>query len=78
MQDATNVWLAVCTNLGEVKLQRVVCRQRDHQASGQVLWQRVAMVAEEQAVIAEGRHGDAYLSQVVQILEHRSLGTHKA
>lgn len=67
----------MCTDLGEVKLQRVICRQRDHEASGQVLWQRVAMVAEEQAVIAEGRHGDAYLSQVVQILKHGSLVAHK-
>lgn len=61
------------TDLGEVKLQRVVCGQRDHEASGQVLWQRVTMVAEEQAVIAERGHGDTYLGQVVQILQHRSL-----
>lgn len=63
-------------DLGEVKLQRVICGQRDHEASGQVLWQRVTMVAEEQAVIAERGHGDAYLGQVVQILQHRSLQGH--
>jgi len=56
-----------------VKLQRVICGQRDHEPSRQVLWQRVTMVAEEQAVVAERRHGDAYLSQVVQILQHRGL-----
>lgn len=66
------------TDLGEVKLQRVVRGQRDHEAPGQVFWQRVAMVAEEQAVIAERRHGDAYLGQVVQILQHRSLEGHEA
>lgn len=32
------------------------------------------MVAEEQAVIAERGHGDTYLGQVVQVLQHRSLG----
>ncbi len=44
-KHSLNVWLAVCTDLGEVKLQRVVCGQGDHEASGQVLWQRVTMVA---------------------------------
>lgn len=61
--------------LSEVELQGVVCGQRDHEASGQVLRQRVPMVAEKQAVIAEGRHGDADLRQVVQVLQHWSLGT---
>lgn len=76
-KKCTNVCLAACTDLGEVKLQRVVCGQRDHEASGQVLRQRVAVVAEEQAVIAERGHGDAYLSQVIQILQHRSLEVQK-
>lgn len=66
------------TYLGEVKLQRVVCGQRHHEASGQILWQRVAMIAEEQAVVAERRHGDADLGQVVQILQHRSLRVQEA
>lgn len=61
------------TDLSEVKLQGVISGQGDHEASGQILRQRVTMVAEEQAVIAERRHGDAYLCQVVQILQHRSL-----
>lgn len=60
-------------DLGEVKLQGVVGGQGDHEASGQILWQRVPVVAEEQAVIAERRHGDADLCQVVEILKHRSL-----
>lgn len=64
-------------DLGEVKLQRVICGQRDHEASGQVLGQRVTMVAEEQAVIAERRHCNADLGQVVQILQHRSLQAHE-
>lgn len=67
------VCLAVSADLSEVELQRVVRGQGHHEASGQVLWERVAMVTEEQAVIAERRHGDAYLCQVVEILQHRSL-----
>lgn len=36
------------------------------------------MVAEEQAVIAERRHGDANLSQIIQVLQHRSLEEKRA
>lgn len=32
------------------------------------------MVAEEQAVVAERGHGDADLSQVIQVLQDRGLG----
>lgn len=66
--------LEMClADLGKVELQRIICRQRDYQPPGQVLWEGIAMVAEKQAVIAERRHGDANLSQVIQILQHRSL-----
>lgn len=61
------------SDLGKVKLQRIVCGERDHESSRQVLWQRVAVVAEEQAIIAKRRHGDANLSQIIQVLQHRSL-----
>lgn len=44
-----------------MKLQRVISGQGHHEAPGQVLWQRVPVVAEEQAVVAERGHGDAYL-----------------
>lgn len=40
-------------DLGEVELKRIISGQRDHEASGQVLWQRVAMVTEEQAVVTQ-------------------------
>ena len=61
------------TNLGEVELQGVVGGQRHDEAPGQVLRQGVTVVAEEQAVVAKGRHGDANLSQVVQVLQHWGL-----
>jgi hypothetical protein len=32
------------------------------------------VVAEEKAIVAERGHGDAYLSQVIQVLKDRGLG----
>lgn len=58
-----------------MELQRVVSGQRDHESSGQVLGQRVSMVAQEQAVVAQRRHGDANLGQVVKILQDWSLSS---
>ncbi len=56
-----------------MELQRVIGGQRHHEAPGQVLGQRISMVTEEKAVVAEWGHGDADLSQVIQILQYRSL-----
>lgn len=56
-----------------MELQWVISGQRHHEASRQVLRQRIPMVTEEKAVVAEGGHGDANLSQVIQILQYRSL-----
>ena len=61
------------TDLGEVELKRIVSGQRHHEASGQVLRQRVTMVAEEEAVVTQWWHGDPNLSQVVEILQHWGL-----
>lgn len=61
------------SDLGEVELERIVSGQRDHETPGQVLWQRVSMVAQEQTVVAQRRHGDADLGQVVEILQDRGL-----
>lgn len=61
------------TDLGEVELERIVGGQRDHESSGQVLRQRVAVVAQEQAVVAQRRHGNADLSQVIKVLQDRGL-----
>lgn len=41
------------TNLGKVELERIISGQGDHKASGQILWQWVAVVTEEQAVVAQ-------------------------
>lgn len=60
-------------DLGEVKLEGIVGGQRDYQTSGEILHQRVAVVTKEQAVVAQWRHGNANLSQVVKILQHRGL-----
>lgn len=41
------------TDLGEVELKRIISGQGDHEAPGQVLGQRVAMVAQEQTVVTQ-------------------------
>lgn len=56
-----------------MELQWVISGQRHHEAPGQVLGQRISMVTEEKAVVAEWGHGNADLSQVIQILQYRSL-----
>lgn len=61
-------------DLGEMELQGIVRGQRDHEAAGQVLGERVPVVAEEEAVVAERGHGDANLGQVIQVLQDRGLG----
>lgn len=66
------------TDFGEVELKGVVSGQRDHEASGQILWQRVAVVTEEQTVVTQRRHGNADLSQVVQVLKHRGLKSRRS
>ncbi len=38
------------------------------------LWERVAVVVEEERVVAEWRHGDADLGEVVKVLHHGDLG----
>jgi len=58
-----------------VDLERVVGGQRDEQAACEELGQRVAVVVEEQRVVAERGHRDAHLGQVVQVLQHRRLDT---
>ena len=62
--------------LGEVELERVVGGEADVEAARKVLGQRVTVVVEEQRVVAERRHGQADLGQVVQVLQHRYLAIH--
>lgn len=52
-----------------MELQRIISTESDTEAAGQELRQRVAMVIEEQRVVAQWGHGDRDLTQIVQILE---------
>ena len=61
------------THPGEVKLQRVICGEGHQKSPVEVLWQWAAVVVQEQMVIAEGRHGNADLGQVVEILHAGNL-----
>lgn len=59
--------------LGVMELHGVICGQRHQQAFVQELSERVLGVFQEQAVVAEWRHGDWNLSQVVQVLQNWAL-----
>lgn len=61
------------SNLSVVELHRVVGGEGNHEALLLELQQRVLGVLQEQAVVAEGGHGDGDLGQEVQILQHRTL-----
>lgn len=61
-------------HLGEVELEGVIGGEGDHEPPREVLGQGVAVVAEEEAVVAQRGHGDADLRQVVQVLQHGGLG----
>jgi len=56
-----------------VELERIVGGQRDEQTSSEELGQRIAVIVEKQRVVAQRRHGDADLRQVIQVLQHRRL-----
>lgn len=66
--------VCVCSDLGVVELHGVVGGQRHAQAFLQELPQGVLGVLQEQAVVAEWRHGDRDLRQVVEILQNWALG----
>lgn len=61
-------------HLGVVELHGVVSGQGDHQALLEELQQWVLVVLQEQAVVAERRHGNGDLRQEVQVLQHGALG----
>lgn len=54
-----------------MELQRIVGRESDVQTSTKEERERIALVVEEQAVVAQGRDREADLREVVQILERR-------
>ena len=60
-----------------MELERIVGGEGDEEAPGEVLGEGVAVVGEEEGVVAEGRHGYANLCQVVQVLQHRDLADNK-
>lgn len=61
------------SDLGVVELHGVVGGEGHHQAFLVELQQRVLGVFQEQAVVAEGGHGDGDLGQEVEVLQHGAL-----
>lgn len=60
-----------------MELHGVVSGQRHAQTLVKELSQRVLRVLQEQAVVAEGGHGDGDLGQVIQVLKDGALRTIK-
>lgn len=60
--------------LGVVELHGIICGQGHAQAFVQELSERIFGVFQEEAVVAEWRHCNWHLGQVVQVLQHRALG----
>lgn len=56
-----------------MELHGVVSGQGNHQAFLKELQQWVFVVLQEQAVVAQRRHGNGDLRQEVQVLQHRTL-----
>ena len=56
-----------------MELQGVVSGQRDVESPAEVVGKRAAVVVQEEVVVAQWGHGDAHLSQVVQVLHTRYL-----
>lgn len=73
----TKFCVVVCVYLGVVELHGVVCGQGHTQAFVQELSERIFGVFQEQAVVAEWRHGNWHLGQVVQVLQHGALRKHE-
>lgn len=63
----------VCPYFGVMELHGIVCGQRHAQSFVQEFSERVLGVFQEQAVVAEWRHGDWNLSQVIQVLQNWAL-----
>lgn len=60
-----------------MELHGIICGQGHTQALVQELPQRIFGVFQEQAVVAEWRHCNWHLGQIVQVLQHRALREHK-
>ena len=59
-----------------MELQGVVGGEGDVEAAVEVFLQGVAVVVQEEGVVAQRGHGDADLGQVVEVLQHWHLDTH--
>ena len=56
------------THFSIVELQGIISGEGYQEATGKVFWEGVAVVVQEQRVVAQRGHGDTYLGQVVEVL----------
>lgn len=58
-----------------MELEGIISGEGYEEATGKVLWKGTAVVVQEQRVVAQWRHSNTYLGQVVQVLQCWHLGT---
>ena len=56
-----------------MELKRVIGAEGDEEASREEVVDGVLLVVQEEGVVREGRHGNADLGKVIQVLQHWSL-----
>ena len=60
-------------NLGEMELKWIICAQTNVKTSLEEIRKRISLVRQEEGVVTQGTHGNANLSEIVQILQCRHL-----
>ena len=51
-----------------MELEGIICGEGYEEAPGKVVWERIAVVVQKQGVVAQWRHGNAHLGEVVEVL----------
>ncbi len=61
----------------KMKLERIVSRQRHVESLFEVGQKRRARELQEELVVADGRHADPDVAQIIQVLKHRRFSKKK-
>ena len=51
-----------------MELEGIICGERHQEAPAKVVWERIAVVVQKQGVVAQRRHGNTHLGQIVEVL----------
>ena len=51
-----------------MELEGIICGEGHQEAPAKVVWERIAVVVQKQGVVAQRRHGNTHLGQIVEVL----------